>query len=90
MDPELPVSIVDMGLVCDVRDNGAGDVVVDMTFTSIGCPAMGLLRADVRDAAKAVDGVRSVAVNVVWDPPWNAGRLTPRARDALLAAGVAV
>jgi len=88
-DPEMPVSIVDMGLIYGVRANH-GEVEVDMTFTAIACPAMDMLISDVHERLMALSGVRSVKVNVVWNPPWTKSRLTPRGRDALHSFGVAV
>jgi metal-sulfur cluster biosynthetic enzyme len=92
-DPELPLSIVDMGLVYDVQveDRAGGALVtVDMTFTAMGCPAMDLLRSDVQEAIGALDGVDEVQVNVVWSPPWTTKRLSERARAVLETTGVSV
>jgi metal-sulfur cluster biosynthetic enzyme len=63
-DPEMPISIVDMGLIYDVRIHN-GHVEVDMTFTAIACPAMDMLISDVRDKVGELSGVNSVKVNVV-------------------------
>ena len=59
-----------------------------MTFTSIGCPAIDMLTADVRDAAGQVDGVEIVNVHVVWDPPWVKDRISKSGRRVLAAHGV--
>lgn len=92
-DPELPLSIVDMGLIYGVQveptPTGA-HVQVRMTFTAMGCPAMGMLREDVRQAVGALDEVEQVDVRVVWDPPWTVERLSERARAVLETAGVGV
>jgi metal-sulfur cluster biosynthetic enzyme len=88
-DPEIPISIVDMGLIYNVRLNG-GHVDVDMTFTAIACPAMEMLIAEVREKVSALPGVSTVKVNVVWNPPWTKGRLSARGRDLLQSFGVAV
>jgi len=88
-DPEMPLSIVDLGLVyCVERD--AGRVSVDLTFTAMGCPASDFILEDVRDRLLQEAGVEEVVVNVVWDPPWSAARITPDGRDALVAWGVAI
>jgi phenylacetate-CoA oxygenase PaaJ subunit len=88
-DPEIPISIVDMGLIYGVRvDNTHVDV--DMTFTAIACPAMDMLLSDVRDKLSALPGVASVEVNVVWNPPWTKSRLSEQGRDILQSFGVAV
>lgn len=86
-DPEFPLSLVDMGMIYDVRTDGS-EVNIDMTFTSIGCPAIDMLTADVRDAAGQVDGVEIVNVHVVWDPPWVKDRISKSGRRVLAAHGV--
>ncbi|HWP38524.1 MAG TPA: metal-sulfur cluster assembly factor [Gemmatimonadales bacterium] len=86
-DPEYPISIVDLGMVYGVRVMG-GVVEVDMTFTSIGCPAMDMLCDDVRQAILALPGVEDVRVAVVWSPPWTKDRITERGRRILEVCGV--
>lgn len=88
-DPEIPISIVDMGLIYAVRVERA-HVDVDMTFTAIACPAMDMLITDVRDKVISLPGVDSVKVNVVWNPPWTKSRLSEQGRDILQSFGVAV
>lgn len=92
-DPELPLSIVDMGLIYGVQvdqtPQGAR-VEVEMTFTAMGCPAMGMLTSDVEQAVEEIDGVVDVQVEKVWDPPWTKDRLSDEARDVLRVAGVGV
>ncbi len=97
-DPELGISVVDMGLVVDVQRTGdagdaggAGDhVALRLTYTAMGCPATDMIEEDARARLLAVPGVRSVAIEVVWEPVWTKARLTPDGRDALLAEGIAV
>ena len=88
-DPEMPVSLVDMGMVyrVAVRD---GVAEIDLTFTSIGCPAMDMILEDVREAVAAIPGIERVDVDVVWSPPWTKERLTSRGRTLLLAHGLAL
>ena len=86
-DPEFPLSLVDMGMIYDVRADGS-EVNIDMTFTSIGCPAIDMLTADVRDAVGEVDGVEDVKVHEVWDPPWVKDRISKSGRRVLAAHGV--
>lgn len=88
-DPEMPVSLVDMGMVyrVEVRD---GVAEIDLTFTSIGCPAMDMILEDVRAAVGAIPGIDRVEVEVVWSPPWTKERLTSRGRTLLLAHGLAL
>jgi len=88
-DPEMPLSIVDLGLVyCVERD--AGRVSVDLTFTAMGCPASDFILEDVRERLLREPGVSEVRINVVWDPPWTTARVTEAGRDALEAWGLAV
>jgi metal-sulfur cluster biosynthetic enzyme len=88
-DPEMPVSIVDLGIVYGVRRQ-AGRVTVDLTFTAMGCPASEFIIEDVRERLLREPGVTEVACNVVWDPPWTAALMTQEGRDALEMWGVAV
>jgi metal-sulfur cluster biosynthetic enzyme len=81
-DPELGISVVDLGLIYDVTLSD-GRVDVEMTLTSPGCPMGRLIASDVEEAIRqALPGV-DVSVRVVWDPPWTADRLSPDARRAL-------
>lgn len=88
-DPEMPVNIVDLGMVYGVRSDG-GRVTVDLTFTAMGCPATEFILEDVRGRLLREPGVTEVAIQVVWDPPWSAARMTEAGRDALRMWGVAV
>jgi metal-sulfur cluster biosynthetic enzyme len=88
-DPEMPVSLVDMGMVYRVAVTD-GTAEVDLTFTSIGCPAMDMILDDVRAAVGAVPGVERVVLEVVWSPPWTKERLTARGRTLLSAFGLAL
>jgi phenylacetate-CoA oxygenase PaaJ subunit len=81
-DPELPLSIVDLGLIYDVEVDG-GAVRVEMTLTSMGCPCHEMIHEDVRAALAGLPGVAEVEVDVVWDPPWSRDRITPAGRQAL-------
>jgi phenylacetate-CoA oxygenase PaaJ subunit len=88
-DPEMPVNLVDLGVIYDVRVEK--DVVeVDLTFTAMGCPASDFILEDVRERLLREPGVQEVRINVVWDPPWTAARMTEAGRDALEAWGLAV
>ena len=89
-DPELPVSLVDMGMVYDVSVEETGKVVIDLTFTSIGCPGMEMIFEDVKAAVGALPGVTDVRIEVVWSPPWTKARLSPRGRQLLHAVGLSV
>ena len=88
-DPEMPVNLVDLGIVYGVRQL-EGRVTVDLTFTAMGCPAGEFILDDVRERLLREPGVLEVFVNVVWDPPWTAARMTPAGREALDMWGLAV
>jgi metal-sulfur cluster biosynthetic enzyme len=88
-DPEMPINIVDLGLVYGVRRDGAR-VDVDLTFTAMGCPAYDFLLSDVRERLLQEPGVEEVHIRIVWDPPWTSARLTEEGRDALQLWGLAV
>lgn len=87
-DPELPVSLVDLGLICDVRRDGPR-AEVDITFTASACPCMEFIIGDVRDRLLQEDGIERVDVRDVWDPPWTTERMTAHARTLLKSFGVA-
>jgi metal-sulfur cluster biosynthetic enzyme len=86
-DPEIPVNIVDLGLIYDVRFEPAPedkqDVTVDMTLTAQGCPAHVEIGQQVKSRLESLPGVRNASVNVVWSPPWTPERLSADARKQL-------
>lgn len=86
-DPEYPVSIVDLGMVYGARFED-GVAAVEMTFTSVGCPAVDMIPDDVRGALLRVPGVREVRVDVTWSPPWTKDRISERGRRVLAMYGV--
>jgi metal-sulfur cluster biosynthetic enzyme len=88
-DPEMPVNLVDLGVIYGIVEQD-GVVDVDLTFTAMGCPASDFILEDVRERLLREAGVHEVRVNVVWDPPWTAARMTQDGRDALEAWGLAV
>jgi len=88
-DPEMPVGLVDLGLVYGVSIS-EGRVRVDVTFTAMGCPATDMIMGDIRERLMAEPGVKTVEVNVVWDPPWTSARLSPDGRETLTAWGLSV
>jgi len=91
-DPEIPVNIVDLGLIYTVKfvpaNNGLPeedkqDVTVDMTLTSQGCPEHVNISAQVKSRLEQLPGIRNANVNVVWTPAWTPERLSPEARKQL-------
>jgi len=81
-DPEIPVNIVDLGLVYDIRLNGGG-VEVDFTLTAPGCGMAYVIKDDIHAKLSAMEGVGDVVVNIVWDPAWTPDRMSEDASKAL-------
>jgi FeS assembly SUF system protein len=79
-DPEIPVNIFDLGLVYTVDIDAEAHVEIAMTLTAPGCPVAGEMPGWVADAVSAVPGVRTVNVELVWEPPWGMEKLTDEAR----------
>ena len=86
-DPEIPVNIVDLGLIYNVSFAPAPqdqqDVTVEMTLTAPGCPEHVNISAQVKSRIEQLSGIRNAIVNVVWTPPWTPERLSPNARKQL-------
>ena len=87
MDPEVPLSIVDMGLIygIDVSDNN--DVNIKMTMTTKGCPLHDTMVDDVTRYTKKVPGVNNVQVDIVWDPPWTMDKMSDEAKAKMKGFG---
>ena len=87
MDPEVPLSIVDMGLIygIDVSDNN--DVNIKMTMTTKGCPLHDTMVDDVTRYTKKVPGVNNVQVDIVWDPPWTMDKMSDEAKTKMKGFG---
>ena len=75
-DPEIPVNVVDLGLVYKLDVDDDGHVDIDMTLTSMGCPVQDLIQSDAELAVMKVDGVSRVSVDFVWSPPWTPQKMT--------------
>jgi len=88
-DPEIPVNIVDLGLIYNVNlatvpsEQDKQDVTVEMTLTAQGCPEHVNISAQVKSRLEQLPGIRNAAVTVVWTPPWTPERLSPDARKQL-------
>lgn len=81
-DPEFGVSVEDLGLIYDIHVDG-GVVSVNMTLTSMYCPAGDVIQAGVKAAAEAVPGVSRADITLVWEPLWSPERLSADARSEL-------
>ena len=79
-DPEIPVNLVDLGLIYELIVNQDGTVYVEMTLTTPACPVAGALPGQVKDAVAGVDGVNDARVKLVWTPTWTQDRMSEEAR----------
>ena len=75
-DPEIPVNVVDLGLIYNVDVKEGGEVDVEMTLTSMGCPVQDMIQADAELACMKVEGVKKVNVEFVWSPPWSPEKMS--------------
>lgn len=81
-DPEIPINIVDLGLIYDIIIKNS-DVHIKMTLTAQGCPLYRAMGDWVKEAVSKIKGVKNVTVEFVWDPPWTPDRMSPKARAKL-------
>ena len=79
-DPEIPVNLVDLGLIYDLVVNRDGTVYVEMTLTTPACPVAGSLPGQVQSAVAGVPGVQDARVKLVWTPPWTKDRMSEEAK----------
>ena len=87
MDPEVPLSIVDMGLIYGIDISENNDVNIQMTMTTQGCPLHETMVDDVKRYTKKVSGVNSVNVDIVWDPPWTMDKMSDEAKAMMKKMG---
>ncbi len=81
-DPEIPINIVDLGLVYEVLIRDA-KVSVRMTLTAPGCPVSGMLKDDVTSKLLSIEGVKEADVDIVWEPPWTPEKMSEDAKRQL-------
>ncbi len=83
-DPDLGMSLVDMGLIYEVKIDENKNIHIKMTLSSPGCPIGDQLAESVENYAKAIEGVKDVTVEIVWDPPWDPETMaTDEVKDTL-------
>jgi metal-sulfur cluster biosynthetic enzyme len=88
-DPEIPISIVDLGLIYDIRAEG-GTVEVDLTYTATGCPCTHFIKWDIAERLQQEPGVEDVRLAEVWSPPWTKSRISPEGQRRLRELGVSL
>jgi len=83
IDPEIPVNIVDLGLIYGVEIKKEKDVDIKMTMTTRGCPLHNTMVNDVKNSVSKINGIGNINVEIVWDPPWSIDKMDPKAREIL-------
>lgn len=90
-DPEMPISIIDLGLVYDVRVEPSGKVMIDLGLTATACPAVDFICQDIRDRlAREEIRPEDVEIAIVWDPPWTKARISEEGCFQLRTWGISV
>ena len=90
-DPEIPVSVVSMGLIVSLAyDPAERRADLEITFTAMGCPAMEFIEDDIREALLQDPDVDDARIEVVWDPVWTKDRIRADARETMRRLGIAV
>ena len=82
-DPEIPINIVDLGLIYDVQHDEQGNVAVKMTLTTQGCPSALAIPDQVKQRVAAIAEVRDVQVEIVWEPGWNPSLISEAGKKLL-------
>ncbi|MCX7863398.1 MAG: iron-sulfur cluster assembly protein [Bacteroidales bacterium] len=79
-DPEIPVNIYDLGLIYDILIDDEYNVEIKMTLTSPNCPMVDSMLQEIYDKTRTIDGVKSVVLNIVFDPPWDKSMMSDEAK----------
>jgi len=82
-DPELGISVVDLGLIYGIKIGKKGSIEVLMTLTTMGCPLFELIREPIEDKLKELKAVNNVVVNLTFEPPWNTEKMSKKAKIKL-------
>ena len=83
IDPELFISIVDLGLVYDISVTEAGMASISMTLTTIGCPLFDTIQSDIREKVLAIPGITDVSIELTFEPPWEPSLMSEYAKAEL-------
>jgi len=82
-DPELNISIWDLGLIYNVKVGKKGDVVIVMTLTSQGCPLFSIIEDEIKGKVKKLKGVKSVTIHLTFEPPWSMDKMSKKGKEEL-------
>nr|WP_197031485.1 metal-sulfur cluster assembly factor [Bacillus sp. UNC438CL73TsuS30] len=88
MDPEFPISVVDMGLIYGITKVDERKLAVRMTYTSTGCGCMQWIENDIKERLLKEEDIAEVEIEVVWSPPWTVNNLSEKGRAKLKTWGV--
>jgi metal-sulfur cluster biosynthetic enzyme len=83
LDPELGISIVDLGLVYGIAISEKGICTITMTLTTIGCPLFGVIQKEIEDKTMEIDGIEDVKIDLTFDPPWTPDKMSEESRIRL-------
>jgi metal-sulfur cluster biosynthetic enzyme len=83
LDPELQISVYDLGLIYDITVGKKGNVKILMTLTSIGCPLFTTIQSEMEEAVKKIKGVTGVEIELTFDPPWNMDKISIEGKEKL-------
>lgn len=83
LDPELGVSIVDLGLIYGITVSKEGVCTITMTLTTIGCPLFGQIQKEIEDRVMEIETIDEIKIDLTFDPPWTADKMTEEARITL-------
>ena len=87
-DPEIPISVVGMGLIVSLAWRDDRTVDLELTFTAMGCPAMDFIQDDIRDRLLQEPDVDEVRIEIVWDPVWTRSRIREESRATMRRLGI--
>lgn len=79
-DPEIPVNVYDLGLIYGIDIDDEQNVRIDMTLTSPNCPSIESLPSEIQQKAESVEGVKTVKIELVWEPPFHTGMMSDEAK----------
>ena len=83
LDPELGISIVELGLIYGIAVDAEGKCIITMTLTTMGCPLFGQIQKEIEDRVMELDAVEDVEISLTFDPPWTMEKMTPEAKIQL-------
>ncbi|WP_066067994.1 metal-sulfur cluster assembly factor [Neobacillus soli] len=88
MDPEFPISVVDMGLIYEITKVEGSKLAVKMTYTSTGCGCMQWIESDIKERLLKEEDISAVDIEVVWSPPWTVQNMSDKGKEKLRTWGV--